>query len=349
MDSVDLYRRLDQGAGAGLVSDPARIDAVVEEIRSALTSALQTPSTVRGWRAQALFGSVVAALDGCELMMLIDSGEIFFDGESVKAPDYFLRLRDGRRILVDVKADDRVLDSIDLAVKYSASEIRRLRRFGELYDAPVFIAVYFERPAMWVLVPLDRLYEGPGRGFRLTFKETLLYNEMAILGDYMVGTVPPLTWALTFDAAEVQARSSDGTVSAHVDDVAHYAGGVELQTPEAKQIASFLMQYGGWENRVENLFEGDRLLEQHHIVEPPKVSEKGFEMVGQLSTMYSRMFEWSTRNTEGPTALDLDVAPGSLVTLIPHDYDLDELPLWRMRLHPDPSAATAEVRDEGPA
>ena len=346
MDSVDLYRRLDQGAGAGPVSDPARIDAVVEDIRGALTNALQAPSTVRGWRAQALFGSIVAALDGCELMMLIDSGEIFFDGESVKAPDYFLRLRDGRRVLVDVKADDRVPDSIDLAVKYSASEIRRLRRFGDLYDAPVFIAVYFEAPVLWVLVPLHRLTEGPGGGYRLTFKETLLYNEMAILGDYMVGTVPPLTWVLKFDPVEPQTRSADGTLSAQVDEVVQFAGGVKLQAPEAEQIASFLMQYGGWENRVENVFEGDRLLEQHRIVEPPEVSEQGFEMVGQLSAMYSRMFEQSTQSTEGPTALDLDVAPGSLVTLIPHDYDLDELPLWRMRVHPDYATGTSEVQDD---
>ena len=81
---------MDDGAARGSVGDPARLDAVLSLIRSELLKALATPSTVHGWRAQALFASLVQALDACQMLMTLDSGEVFIEGDGVKLPDYLL-------------------------------------------------------------------------------------------------------------------------------------------------------------------------------------------------------------------------------------------------------------------
>src|SRR4051794_13290040 len=92
LDTLDLFRQLD--AGTGPINDPARVEAFLSEVRAPLSQALSTDSTVHGWRAQALFASLVVALDGCELLFTVDSGEVFVDGDDVKPPDYLLVLRD---------------------------------------------------------------------------------------------------------------------------------------------------------------------------------------------------------------------------------------------------------------
>jgi hypothetical protein len=48
--------------------------------------------------------------------------------------------------------------------------------------------------------------------------------------------------------------------------------------------------------------------------------------------MYSKLFEFDTTGPDGlATALDLDIAPGTLTTLIPHDYASVELPIARLK------------------
>ncbi|GAA3033270.1 hypothetical protein [Microbacterium dextranolyticum] len=48
------------------------------------------------------------------------------------------------------------------------------------------------------------------------------------------------------------------------------------------------------------------------------------------------MFEYNTANETGPLALDIDVEPGTLVTLIPHDFDFASatLPLQLLTVLP---------------
>jgi len=78
LDALDLFRQLDAGGSSGSqLSDPARVEAHFAQVRGPLTQALSTGSTVHGWRTQALFSSLVVALDGCELMFTVDSGVSF--------------------------------------------------------------------------------------------------------------------------------------------------------------------------------------------------------------------------------------------------------------------------------
>jgi hypothetical protein len=175
MDGVDLYRRLDETGQTSDLADPTRVDKVVDEIRESLLKDLSRPSTVRGWRAQSLFASLVAALDECDLMTLVDTGDIYFEGPSVKPSDYFLHLRSGERILVDVKSVDlRTNDPLEMPIKFGAAEVERMRRFGELFGAEVYLALYFPSLPMWTLVQLSDLRPGPGGGLRILVRDSMM-------------------------------------------------------------------------------------------------------------------------------------------------------------------------------
>lgn len=57
-----------------------------------------------------------------------------------------------------------------------------------------------------------------------------------------------------------------------------------------------------------------------------------FEIVGSLSSMYSNWFDLATRDQDGNVlALDTEVV---LPTLLPHDWESDELRLWRLKVQP---------------
>lgn len=344
MDGVDLYRRIDVPTEGSGLSDPARIEAFVTELRTNLMQSLSTPSTVDGWRAQALFASLVAALDECDLMTLVDTGEIYYADESVKAPDYFLHLRSGRRILADVKnVDLRHDDPLEMPIKFSSSEVARLRAFGDRFGAEVFLALYIPAMATWSLVDLADLVDGPGGGKRITIHQALLRNQLALLGDRYVGTAYPLEFVLRGDLSEPTTPeiNEDGhhTVQFRVSSVELLAGGVPITDPQERRILHFFMLYGPWnEEEFPPLINGE-LVEVRWRFTPDETHDGGKELLGTLASMYSRMFEYQTTSDIGPLALDIDVEPGTLITLIPHDFDFEAatLPLILLAASPGES------------
>ncbi|WP_449371778.1 hypothetical protein [Arthrobacter psychrolactophilus] len=332
MDGVNVYRRLDLSTPETSVADPARIDAVLAEIRKLLETSLASESTVRGWRAQALFASLVAALDGCDLMTLVDTGEIYFDGPSVKAPDYFLHLRSGRRLLVDVKAV-RLRDEnpLEMPIKFGASEVNRMQRFGEQFGAEVFIAFYFPEMLIWALVPLTDLCEGPGGGFRTTVRESVIHNQIGLLGDLHVGTVSPLECIIIPDPTKKNEIDESGQAHFTVGSIEFRAGGNQLTSKAEKQLAYFLMLHGSWIGEQTPIHDDGKIAELRIVAQPVENSGQGFDIVGSLSSMYSKLFESSTSDHLGVTSLDISVKPGMLVSLVPHDYDSSTLPIWRFK------------------
>ena len=339
MDGVDLYRRLDRPGQTGGLADPARVNNVVDEIRTSLLADLGTESTVRGWRAQALFASLVAALDECDLMTLVDTGDVYFEGASVKPADYFLHLRSGQRILVDVKSVElRGEDPLGMPVKFGAAEVERMRRFGELFGAEVHIALYYPAMPMWTLLRLDDLQPGPGGGPRILVRDSLIQNKIALLGDIHIGIESPLELILRPDPSSPNHVNEDGHTNFTVGSVELRAGGRLLTSKDSQQLAHFLMMFGGWETDERASVKDNQVVELRYVAEPVEDTGQGFEIVGSLSSMYSRLFENSTSGPDGTTALDISVRPGTLISLVPHDYDSSELPLWRFQVQPNQPA-----------
>lgn len=76
--AVDLPEVGDQR----LVSDPDRVQETVERFRSGLQESLCTPSRMRGWISDQLFGLIAADLDGCLMVKQEDAGALFYEDES---------------------------------------------------------------------------------------------------------------------------------------------------------------------------------------------------------------------------------------------------------------------------
>ena len=64
------------------------------------------------------------------------------------------------------------------------------------------------------------------------------------------------------------------------------------------------------------------------------VSNQEFQIVGRLSSMYTRWFSQATSDGASVTALQVPVEPGALKSIIPYDFDSDRLRMWRFNLQP---------------
>lgn len=64
------------------------------------------------------------------------------------------------------------------------------------------------------------------------------------------------------------------------------------------------------------------------------VANQEFQIVGRLSSMYTRWFSQVTSDGASVTALQASVEPGVVKSVIPHDFDSDRLRMWRFHLQP---------------
>lgn len=335
LDALDLFRRLDV-ATSSEVSHPDRIDNFVGSVRKTLEENLTNPSILQGWRAQTLFASLVTAFDRCDFMALIDTGEVFAETE-VKPADFFLCLKSGERIVVDVKSVNFDYEKgLDHPIKFSKSEIERLTRYSEFYQADLYIAFYVSPMCSWYLLNAKHLDTGPGGGYRTSLRALTYRNEFASLGDRLIGTLSPIEVVTTADPTAPNSLENR-RVSLLPPDI--YVGGTRIVSTRSRALTLFIFQYGDWEAEEQYSASGDELVEVRWIANPPdpnSANEVG--VVGTLSAMYSRMFEGHTR-TEFNTvaALDLAVEPGVLSKLLPDDFDYEAEDLHLVTLSQRPS------------
>jgi hypothetical protein len=334
-DSLDLFRQLDTPSG-GAISDPARIEAVFAQICGPLSQALSTESTVQGWRTQALFGSLVVALDGCELLLSVDSGEMFTEGEEIKPPDFLLVLRDGRRLLVEVKGvpPSKPTGSLRLPAK----EMRGLQRFSDLMGIDLFVAGFLAAFREWVLVPSSAFEVDPSGRYVVDVRRAFQTNEMAALGDVMLGVVPPIRLDLLPNESVAHDVAPDGTARFTIEKAELRIGGQLMVEKAERRLAMFLLRFNQWAGREEQEIDGSTIRRLSFVCEPEqRASGHEFEIVGKLSSMYTRWFDEATCNDKGEIlALQTSVEPGVLPALLPVDFTSANLPLWRFTLLAQP-------------
>ncbi|MDJ0379084.1 hypothetical protein [Cryobacterium sp. PH31-L1] len=269
-------------------------------------------------------------------MTFVDTGEIYYDGEHLKPADYFLALRNGRRIVVDVK--DPGIDTAAKTtkpLKISDAERSRLQRFADLYGAELFIAAYVSVASMWLLLPIDSFTHQSTNSHTITLGDAVAANEMSILGDLSMGVMAPLRIDVWAELDQPRTIGKDGHAEFTPGKIILSSGAGPVVTTEDKNIIMFFIQYGHWNLRQDVETIGDQLVRLSMLVEPLQDDvDQDFHIIGWLSQMYSRLFEGRTQNDLGVTALDIAVEPGALVSLIPHDFHSDDLPLWKFEVRP---------------
>lgn len=329
------------------VSDPARVDATVAAFEAGLRDSLESPSRIRGWVSDQLFGLVAADLGGCKLVKQEDTGILFYEDE-VKLPDWRLTLLFGKNILVEVKAEAEDHPRVS---KLRVAEVARLKSYAQLNDCPLYIAVHWVTMSMWTLVPVSD-YVRVDRHLEIDLETAFKRNHMcSLLNDRMIGLKPPLEFRMTMQevvdkdgAAKVVPKPEE--VSLVTTDVRLFAGGEEMVDESEIALVWFLIQHARWpcEEKMED--SGNGIWEMVFTMAPDEsYAEQGFDVIGSLSELYTRMFYSSTTSLRDETTkLRIDVEPGTLPRLVPTDLKSDRLPLWH--LHINPSAPNADEPSE---
>src|SRR5690349_19450966 len=89
---------------AGMTLTDAAADQILRDIVGrAFRQSLNKPSALYGIIAQQMFASMVASLGQVQLIKEEDIGEAF-SADEIVVPDYFVVLRDGTRVLIEVKS-----------------------------------------------------------------------------------------------------------------------------------------------------------------------------------------------------------------------------------------------------
>lgn len=345
IESLKLYAALTprEALGADL-QDPARLEEFAERLRRGVHSSVQMPARLHGLRAEALFRAVLVALGDFLLLTDVDSGEPYFDDSDgpLKLPDCCVVDRKGERFLIEVKsampADPFGAHTI------SSTEMRGLRRYGELLGTPVAVAHYWTRWNIWTMVGLEQL-KPRGSRYGINIADALVANTLARLGDRMIATRPPLTLTLSVEDIGKEARDRDTEQRAvRVTDARISVAGSTLHDDTEIKIAWFLLRFGDWEAEDPQIRMSDEAVQTIDISANPspenlaQAEREGFATVGMLSSMYSRIYNELTLAPDGAVReLRHEPDPGELAALIPSDYwDRSDrtLPLWRFQAEP---------------
>lgn len=353
IETLNFHAAVDVPAPGELrrVSDPARVEATVAQFEAGLLDSLGSPSRIRGWVSDQLFGLIAADLGGCKLVKQEDAGVLFYEDE-VKLPDWRLTLLSDKNILVEVKAEN---DDHPRVSKLRMAEVARLKRYAKLNDCPLYVAVHWVAMSMWTLVPIDD-YVRVSDHFEIDLETAFKRNHMcSLLNDRMLGLKPPLEFRLAMQEVPDENGATggqpepggDGTreLSLVTTGVRMFAGGEEMVDKSETALVWFLLQHARWPCDEEVKDTGNGVWEIVFTMAPEESHpEQGFDVIGALSELYTRMFHSGTTSLEDETTkLSIDVSPGTLPRLVPTDLKSDRLPLWHLRINPSPPAA---VEDE---
>lgn len=345
-DAIELFTTLGIKHGYQLNVE-ADTNAFIQAIGDSLRTAQSNPSLIHGKRIEALFMHLARGLGGCKLVKTEDAGDTFTtEGTEILAPDYKLILNDGRQIFVEVKNSNQA--NIKSPYYFSKNYIDKVEKYGEMHGTPIYYAIYYRCLNQWTMLPKSAMRELE-RKYETGIIHSMANNEMSMLGDMMIGTKPELIFELVADQSKGIQITEDNKAHFIIGDVKIYCAGVEIDNPEEKNIAFYLMRYGKWDCRepVGVMDEKNNLLSVQYIFTPDSLEEaqqRGFDFIGDLSSMITSAFNERTVYEQKVTALDTRMDDVFKVE-IRKGYKGEQLPLWLMSIQPNPDFCewTAEV------
>ncbi len=311
------------------LNDPQAVSKFVTSFRNALKNALSNQALLHGQRTEAMFVS----LGGYSLLKAEDTGHVHPEGH-FKVPDFRVVLSDGTQWLIEVK-NVYIEDPFQQRRRLMTRAYReKLENYASATGGQLKLAVYWARWGLWTLVSPERLVDADGC-LTLDMETGFRENELSSLGDLTIGTRPPLRFQLEADPNTTGPVASDGMVKFTISGVRFYCGEDEILDPVEKQIAWIFMLYGEWkEVDPQPLLEGGKLTGVEFRWEPEEQVNKGFEMIGSLSRMFSRYYAEQTMESDEVVQTRAPLRPGWFAPLVTPDYKSKALPLWRISIQP---------------
>lgn len=335
--ALNLLRALDEFASTEGISieDGQGEEAFIEKVRAALNARQKDPITIHGFRAQAMFAYVAAALGECTLIAEVDSGLFLADDSNIRRPDFHIITKSGDSFFVEVK---NFSPSAKFAsFKVTNSYLTRLQKYADRFSKKIKIAIYWRHLRMWTLVGAE-YFDKEGEKRILTMESAFKRNEMSILGDYMVGVVPPLTFRCYTNPEKPRRVAPNGTFEVSIQRIAICTSGQEISDPFERKIALFLMLHGRWADVSRPIkIQGDEVIWFDIQAAPLDMDEmeQEFTNIGWLSEMISAQFHELTVRDGKIHRLTPRTQPSDLGIAIPAGYKGNVLRLWRFYLQPN--------------
>lgn len=338
-ETLSLFRQIAQQEGYRL-NDAVAGREFVTRISAEFDEARSNPALLHGVRAEVMFEYIASSLGRCVLIKSEDSGGIRTK-EKLIVPDFRIVLESGDDFLVEVK-NFRQRHSRS-SQRFKKKYLDGLKRFSELLRSELKIATYWVLWRKWTLVPVERISR-VGDHYDLTFVDAMKYNEMGTLGDFLIGTIPPLEFRIVADCESPRKIGDDGLVNFTIGDVELYSGDELIEDPQEKTFAFYLLLYGQWsveDGLVET--DGDELVSIRYVAEPiERDTNYPFQAVGFMSSMMAQRFNEITIADGKIERLSPTSPSANLGFQVPKGYRGKDLHLWSFYIDPMEGGATAE-------
>jgi hypothetical protein len=332
---IKLLDTIARQAGLSL-SDKEQYNLLLERLVKTLELKGPQEHEMHGMRVEPMFAYVAHALGGCRAIKEEDAGTAYAEGVETGTPDFRVITQDGQEFFVEVKNCHDEIKNTDMLYKLKAGYVDKLKSYADLFGHELKFAIYWSRLRQWTLVSLDK-FDFDGKNYSLSLTHCFMRNEMSILGDMMVATVPPLTWKLTNDSNIDRTIDTNGEARFQVASSELFANGSLITDKLERKLAWFFMRFGKWaDSDAEAEVEDGQLLSVQISLAPEIGEDSGqpFSMLGYISEMVSNQYTELTVKDGKVTQLRPDVNPGKFGILIPSDYKGKVLKLWRFKLQP---------------
>lgn len=333
-ESYELLERYVLREGGKLCGSES-MEGFVDELRSELKRSLSSPTFLHGKRTEAMFEMIVASLANVRVLKQEDGGELFHKMEDKLAvPDFRLVLENGEQCLVEVK--NFYHKDGAAAYKMDTDYVASLVRYSKEMDCRLLFAIYWARWNIWTLTD-EIVLDVDGKCRSLELGEAMRFNEMAAVGDRIIGTRSPIS--IQFEVA-AEKRSEDGTEQRlRIESMHAFSEERALVRADERNFASFLIFYGDWEEEEEVEVDNNGLITSITFqYSPPGECNTGdtqmFSKIGTLSGMLSRKYAAGTLKGTEVSRARKNYQPGSAAKIIPERDESSRLPLWIFEQRP---------------
>jgi hypothetical protein len=252
--------------------------------------------------------------------------------DNLQIPDYRLVLPGDEQVLVEVKNFHPRSPTAKFQIH--RDYLDGLIAYARLTKSDLKIAVYWSRWNLWSL-NAPNVLEPAGDYLSLEMGRAMKGNEMAAVGDVMVGTKMPLAMRFRVKQLETNEVPGGAEVIGRLEGVDITCAGSPVEDETERGIAFYLMLYGGLKmTQTPAISEHGRLIAVEYDFRPEEETGQPFEIVTSLSAMFSRFYRHATADEESGSVDQIHAhsTPGALGKLIPDGYNGKALPLWILRL-----------------
>lgn len=336
---IDIFENMARKKGFKLSESESNIDFIAALTKS-FHESKDNPIIIHGRRIESMFEYLAASLGKSILIKREDSGEICSLDPDIIPPDFRILLDDGTDIFIEVKNCHKT--DINYRFPLKLSYATAIESYAKLFRREVYIAIFWSRWRKWTLLRLGSFTIKKER-LSISFLEAFKHNEMALLGDIMVATIPPLAMRIITDPTKPRRVDESGSVGFTIGGIELYCGGAKIDEKFEQKLALYFMLYSNWiDSESEAKVQDGDLVYFDFITKPEEpVPGQQFQILGFLSEMISRNFNNLTASDAGIDRLSPLTDPDALGILIPQGYKGKQLPLWRFTLETQLSANKA--------